>query len=286
VKDRSDDLSTADLAGQSAGSGGATVADERGQTGEESLSERRADADRVDDGSLGDRAGLTDDRRGGAEATFGERPGLADDAGYADPADRDSAGYADPADRDSAAYGDSPDPDRGGYADSVPGDRPGFAGDASAARGVPGDRDEFAGADRDPAARGESGDRAWLSDDAPGDRGAAGVGAGSPRGPAAGTAAAGTSGGHEAGPLLPPEQSEGFRARWTDVQTGFVDAPRRAVEQADGLVAELMQHLAKTFADERGQLESQWDRGDDVPTDDLRTAFQRYRSFFERLLST
>jgi hypothetical protein len=70
------------------------------------------------------------------------------------------------------------------------------------------------------------------------------------------------------------------------VQTGFVDAPRRAVEQADGLVAELMQHLAKTFADERGQLESQWDRGDDVPTDDLRTAFQRYRSFFERLLST
>jgi hypothetical protein len=54
--------------------------------------------------------------------------------------------------------------------------------------------------------------------------------------------------------------AEGFRARWTDVQTGFVDAPRRAVEQADALVAELMQHLARTFADERGRLESQWDR--------------------------
>jgi hypothetical protein len=67
---------------------------------------------------------------------------------------------------------------------------------------------------------------------------------------------------------------------------GFVDAPRRAVEQADALVAELMQHLARTFADERGRLESQWDRGDDVPTDDLRTAFQWYRSFFERLLAT
>ena len=80
--------------------------------------------------------------------------------------------------------------------------------------------------------------------------------------------------------------AEGFRARWTDVQTGFVDAPRRAVEQADALVAELMQHLARTFADERGRLESQWDRGDDVPTDDLRTAFQWYRSFFERLLAT
>ena len=84
--------------------------------------------------------------------------------------------------------------------------------------------------------------------------------------------------------MLAAAESEGFRARWTDVQTGFVDAPRRAVEQADALVAELMQHLAKSFADERGRLEGQWDRGEDIPTDDLRTAFQRYRSFFERLL--
>jgi hypothetical protein len=88
------------------------------------------------------------------------------------------------------------------------------------------------------------------------------------------------------GPLLATEDAEGFRARWTDIQTGFVDAPRRAVEQADALVAELMQHLAGTFADERGRLEGHWDRGDDVPTDDLRDAFQRYRSFFERLLAT
>jgi hypothetical protein len=88
------------------------------------------------------------------------------------------------------------------------------------------------------------------------------------------------------GPLLAGDDAEGFRARWTDVQTGFVDEPRRAVEQADALVAELMQHLASTFADERGRLERQWDRGDDIPTDHLRDAFQRYRSFFERLLAT
>jgi hypothetical protein len=88
------------------------------------------------------------------------------------------------------------------------------------------------------------------------------------------------------GPLLVTEDAEGFRARWTDIQTGFVDAPRQAVEEADALVAELMQHLARTFADERGRLEGQWDRGDDVPTDHLRDAFQRYRSFFERLLAT
>jgi hypothetical protein len=88
------------------------------------------------------------------------------------------------------------------------------------------------------------------------------------------------------GPLLATEDAEGFRAHWTDIQTGFVDAPRRAVEQADALVAELMQHLARTFADERGRLEGQWDSGDDVATDHLRDAFQRYRSFFERLLAT
>ena len=88
------------------------------------------------------------------------------------------------------------------------------------------------------------------------------------------------------GPLLDTGDAEGFRARWTDVQTAFVDSPRQSVEQADALVAEVMQHLANTFAAERSSLERQWDHGDDVPTDELRTAFQRYRSFFERLLST
>jgi hypothetical protein len=96
----------------------------------------------------------------------------------------------------------------------------------------------------------------------------------------------GPGGTSTAGPLLAAQDAEGFRARWTDVQTAFVDSPRQSVEEADALVAEVMQHLAKTFADERSELERQWDRGDDIATDDLRTAFQRYRSFFERLLAT
>jgi hypothetical protein len=97
-----------------------------------------------------------------------------------------------------------------------------------------------------------------------------------------GTADTATKAGH----LLAADDAEAFRARWTDVQHGFVDAPHQAVAQADELVAELMQHLARTFADERGRLEGQWDQGDDVSTEDLRTAFQRYRLFFERLLTT
>lgn len=87
-------------------------------------------------------------------------------------------------------------------------------------------------------------------------------------------------------PLLASEEAERFRARWAEIQTGFVDSPRQAVEQADGLVAELMQQLAQTFSGERENLESQWSRGDDVSTEDLRVGLQRYRSFFERLLST
>jgi hypothetical protein len=86
-------------------------------------------------------------------------------------------------------------------------------------------------------------------------------------------------------PLFPSSEAEGFRARWVEVQTGFVDEPRSAVEQADGLVAEMMKRLAQVFADERSKLEEQWSRGDDISTEDLRQALRRYRSFMDRLLS-
>lgn len=86
-------------------------------------------------------------------------------------------------------------------------------------------------------------------------------------------------------PLLPYEESEGFTDRWQEIQTAFVDEPRRSVQQADALVADLMQRLAAGFAEERQRLEAQWDRGDDVSTEDLRVALTRYRSFFDRLLA-
>ena len=72
---------------------------------------------------------------------------------------------------------------------------------------------------------------------------------------------------------------------WTDIQAGFVDEPRRAVQQADTLVSDVINRIANTFTSERAQLEQQWDRGGDVSTEDLRQALQRYRSFFSRLLT-
>ena len=94
--------------------------------------------------------------------------------------------------------------------------------------------------------------------------------------------------------VTPPQNSQALfaetevtelRGRWTNVQSAFVDEPRQAVEEADKLVARVMQRLADGFAGERSNLEKQWDQGDNVSTEDLRVALQRYRSFFDRLLA-
>ncbi|HEY2456042.1 MAG TPA: hypothetical protein VGI13_01975 [Candidatus Acidoferrum sp.] len=89
----------------------------------------------------------------------------------------------------------------------------------------------------------------------------------------------------ETGPLFHSNEANDLRARWDAIQVGFVDEPRRAVEQADNLVAGTMKRLAEVFAEERGKLEGQWDQGENVSTEDLRLALRRYRSFFSRLLS-
>ncbi|MFF6777083.1 hypothetical protein ACFY8W_26515 [Streptomyces sp. NPDC012637] len=85
--------------------------------------------------------------------------------------------------------------------------------------------------------------------------------------------------------LMEPTDEEGFRTRWHDIQSMFVDDPREAVHAADTLVADVMQKLAATFADHRRTLEGQWKQGEGVDTEDLRTALRQYRSFFRRLLS-
>lgn len=91
--------------------------------------------------------------------------------------------------------------------------------------------------------------------------------------------------GSGATPLFQSDETQSFQSRWQDIQSAFVDDPQNAVKQADSLVAECMQRLADLFAQERSTLEDQWASGGDVSTEDLRLALQRYRSFFDRLLS-
>jgi hypothetical protein len=89
----------------------------------------------------------------------------------------------------------------------------------------------------------------------------------------------------QSSPLFSENETSDFRSRWSDIQAGFVDEPRQAVQNADQLVAQLMKKLAEGFANERQKLEHAWDRGENVSTEDLRVALQRYRSFFHRLLA-
>jgi hypothetical protein len=76
-----------------------------------------------------------------------------------------------------------------------------------------------------------------------------------------------------------------LRARWTEVQAAFVDDPRDCVQKADGLVADVVDKVTSGFSGARSHLEEQWDRGEEVSTEDLRVALKRYREFFERLLA-
>lgn len=85
--------------------------------------------------------------------------------------------------------------------------------------------------------------------------------------------------------LLEEGELQNITARWKDIQAEFVDEPEHAVQEADALVAELMQRLAAMFATERADLEKRWAGGSQVNTEDLRQGLRRYRSFFERLLA-
>jgi hypothetical protein len=85
--------------------------------------------------------------------------------------------------------------------------------------------------------------------------------------------------------LFADDQLVGLRARWDNVQAGFVDDPKDCVQKADGLVSDVVEQLTTGFTQTRSRLEEQWARGEDASTEDLRVALKRYREFFERLLA-
>jgi len=85
--------------------------------------------------------------------------------------------------------------------------------------------------------------------------------------------------------LFADDELVGLRARWDDVQAGFVDDPRECVHKADGLVSDVVDQLTVGFSSARTRLEEQWARGEDASTEDLRVALKRYREFFQRLLA-
>lgn len=93
-----------------------------------------------------------------------------------------------------------------------------------------------------------------------------------------------TTGDEELLPLLGESEAQELKSSWNDIQVRFVDDPRTAVEEADALVADVMQRVARVFANEREKMENRI-ATEKMSTEDLRVALQRYRSFFNRLLS-
>jgi hypothetical protein len=114
----------------------------------------------------------------------------------------------------------------------------------------------------------------------PGDVRASNVASGSAAGAAAARAPE-----EERAALFAGNEANELRARWDSIQVGFVDEPRKAVQEADALVSSTIKRLSEVFANERQNLEQQWGRNDNVSTEDLRVALRRYRSFFSRLLA-
>jgi hypothetical protein len=68
-----------------------------------------------------------------------------------------------------------------------------------------------------------------------------------------------------------------LRAQWQQVQGTFVDDPHRAVQEASVLVNRTLEEIRENIT--RGQI------SEPASTEDLRMSFQRYREFFQRLLS-
>ncbi len=85
------------------------------------------------------------------------------------------------------------------------------------------------------------------------------------------------------GPLL--ADATRYQDRWYEIQTGFVDEPRHAVQGAGELLTEMMDDLTRRLTTELGVLDASQGADEDVSTEDLRVTFQRYRAFFDRLLA-
>jgi hypothetical protein len=91
----------------------------------------------------------------------------------------------------------------------------------------------------------------------------------------AGTPAAEATAGSPLGSL----DTAAIRNRFIDIQAGFVDEPRQAVEEAGRFVDDLVRQVADALREQRGQL-----AGPEGSTEDLRLALRAYRQFVDRLL--
>ena len=99
--------------------------------------------------------------------------------------------------------------------------------------------------------------------------------------PAAETPAADVPAAAAPGGLLGSLDAGEVRGRFLDIQAGFIDEPRQAVEEAGRFVDDLLRQVADSLQQQRSQLAG---ATDEASTEDLRLALRAYRQFVDRLL--
>jgi hypothetical protein len=86
------------------------------------------------------------------------------------------------------------------------------------------------------------------------------------------------------GPVLAPEASLDFRERWHGIQAEFIDDPRRAVQEADQLVADVARAFASSVEERRRGLTSRWENDGRGETEELRLTMRQYRALVDHIL--
>jgi hypothetical protein len=77
---------------------------------------------------------------------------------------------------------------------------------------------------------------------------------------------------------------ERLQGQWHEMQAGFVDDPRKAVEEADALIGAAMAALTARFESQRRALTGGWRDAGTADTEELRMTLQRYRYIFDYLV--
>lgn len=71
-----------------------------------------------------------------------------------------------------------------------------------------------------------------------------------------------------------------FERRWHEVQSDFIEDPRRAVGEAGGLMADLMDHIGKNLRSRRGEMER---KSGETDTEAMRLEMRRYKSLMHQV---
>ena len=197
----------------------------------------------------------------------GYEPALANDS----PADDAPAGSAsaDVAADDSREVGDAPDGSASADVAADDSREVGDAPDGSAAAGAVGEDSREVGdaLDGTPIGAGVGADTSARPSST------ATSGEASPAGPSLDAATPGS--------LLGSLDVGDIRNRFVDIQAGFVDEPRQAVEAAGRFVDDLVQQVIDALQGQRGQLTG---ATAEESTEELRLALRAYRQFVDRLL--